>query len=273
VQLNRDEPLARGLLHYWVMNETGSNALFDLVSRVTISKTGSPAWDGRGWKSFSGSDYFASADNATAFTDPNQMSFAASYTLTGDPTAVRCTIYCSDDAGTAGIPVFEVGYGETAGANCLGVLVPGLFVVYPAAGSIAQGETAQVLYTRTAAKANAIYKNGVPLTLISDDTSTAFANSTTKRGVGIRLQSLGNEFIGTIHWVALWDRTLSPVEALRLAQDPYCMLAPARARRWRPSSDAAPDGHPAMRRFGLAQHMAGLASIGRSGSQLFSPER
>lgn len=224
--LKRGHPMAYKLLAYWPFTEAGGRPI-DVISRVAFSSSDAATkWSAYGQSGqavlMGGVQGYASASAySIAFTDPNQFTVAARILTTA--AATTAAIWAPSNTALA-IAVL------LAATGVLQITSSGSGTISNTGNVVANGVWYDVVFTRTAAKANAIYLNGVPQTLVTNDTTSNIAAAGSKtQYVGAR--DSGNlPWAGKIEYVGIWDRALSAQEAMTLHVQPYAMLASYKRR-------------------------------------------
>jgi hypothetical protein len=230
-QVNRGNPLAKGLSVCWLMNEGSGNRIYDLSGNgVTGTFIQHTAWikEGKGSAiNFDGTDDYISA--ALPISLANKYTFAARVRKNATVANKRVLTLGDSVAGVyprlvtdMSVPPAE--YPTTNNYFC----TDNHIVVSDGkpSGTVlgVDGEWLTIVAQFNGAYIEAIYKNGVPGVVQVDAISYGSAQDAHS---GIKLGargSLAGFWNGSISDFMLWNRALSAQEVLQLYQTPYAMF-------------------------------------------------
>lgn len=228
-RLNRDHPLAAGLLGFWPMAGTAANNTVDVVNGIAMTRA-------------SGSALYAASPQGAGiqFTNANERWVCPNHDAlrpTGALTvAARITVTTVATNNAYHMALGTTGGGSSSRQLCLVlgynnsswrliVEVAGVRRDYFASTlGLTAGETQDFAVTRAASGAITLYRGGV-----IDSQSAGHAGA-----VAITHPFACGALDGFIsqphiqHFAAIWDRALSADEVRRLAADPFAIARPTR---------------------------------------------
>lgn len=214
-------PHSRGLLGLWLMNEGGGGNIQDSCRKNVGLLNGLPGWcpaKTGGGLIFSGSNYVSTINTLVA----SSWSFEFMFCKTGAGTGASRIIGANPSSYSNDIAIAEVGFsGLTVG--CLSVCnVVGTWASYGPVLSTNTWYHGVVTFDGTNTN---VYLNGVPQTLTSGNgpcgttnTAIVFADYVGHGGGG------GNQFIGKLDWVAMWNRALTYTEVKERYVEPFAFM-------------------------------------------------
>jgi len=228
--INRDHPLARGLVGCWVLNE-GSGLTFNQIreNHVDGTLTGGASWvagpAGPAVRFDGDNDYIElgtiTSTNPVSGYETQQLTVIAKINpvLTGDDYQ---RIFDKSDGG-----VGSNGYTLIVRTNgVLGINSQGT-AVYSDASEISANEWAVVAWSYDAATSDdMLYRNGIPLSISSDNHHVAISGVSTGARIGTWNHSTGREFKGQIEFVYIYNMVLVASDIASISADPYQLIRP-----------------------------------------------
>jgi hypothetical protein len=219
-QPNRNHPLMRGLVGWWLLNEGGGLKAYDLSGKGNHGTlTGGPTWaGGRNGAALSldgSDDYVDTADYSFSASQPftfagwiNPSNVSGNKVILSKPSLWEYSFRLTNNN-------LEFIYWDTSGIGIIFV---------SAAAVVSAGVWQHIAVTFDGSRAD-LYVNNV---LVASDTSISgtLQNRSNNMRIGHGYYGSGSSyyFQGKIDDFRIYDRALSPAELLELTQNPYAMF-------------------------------------------------
>jgi hypothetical protein len=217
IQLNRNHPLARGLVGYWLLNEGTGRMVFDLSGNNAVGQLqGDPSWTAGRFGStldFDGSGDFITVENYTK-ADISVKTISAWINSRDLTTWDRIVGMPNTATNKWTIVIYNngIGYDDNAANN---MAVSTNILLTNTWSHIAVVDNGTIGETK-------IYLDGVLQSVTEEVNNCGVGGS--QLCIGARTTQTANYFNGFIDNVMIFDRILSAAEIAHLYREPFCMF-------------------------------------------------
>ncbi|HSW46503.1 MAG TPA: LamG-like jellyroll fold domain-containing protein [Phycisphaerae bacterium] len=239
-QIDTTDPLAKGLVGYWPMNEGGGNVVLNCAN--PSAGKGTLTGNGIYWQSgpqgprlyCSGTDDYVSIANNGIFQLPGELTFVLAWQTSSSTPDYRNSIY--DATTQTGWQLMQ----DDSPNKYRWIIYGGGGASQIVDSDVVPTENAVVLVgTRDAANVMRLYVNG---NMQSGSKTQSGGITTTSSLILGASWNIQNDLVGWLDYAMVYSRALSPSEIQQLYVDPYRLLRRPQIVLWGAGSDEGGGG-------------------------------